>query len=135
MDLNAFAMLLRSLSPLLRAGEQWRWTSPSARAFSGAVIGSEPDRTSEAFKDNDARMRKLVDKLRSRVDTVVKGGGDKAIQRHKDRGKLVARDRIDQLLDPASPFLELSQMAGFKLYGKEEVPAGGIVTGIGRVKG
>ena len=50
-------------------------------------------------------------------------------------GKLVARDRIDRLLDPGSPFLELSQLAAFHLYGKEEVPAGGIVTGVGRVSG
>ena len=50
-------------------------------------------------------------------------------------GKLVARDRINRLLDPGSPFLELSQLAAYQLYGKEEVPAGGIVTGIGRVSG
>jgi 3-methylcrotonyl-CoA carboxylase beta subunit len=50
-------------------------------------------------------------------------------------GKLVARDRIDRLLDPGSPFLELSQLAAFNLYGKEEVPAGGIITGVGRVSG
>lgn len=50
-------------------------------------------------------------------------------------GKLVVRDRINRLLDPGSPFLELSQLAAFQLYGKEDVPAGGIVTGIGRVSG
>ena len=50
-------------------------------------------------------------------------------------GKLVARDRINALIDPGSSFLELSQLAGYKLYGEEEVPAGGIVAGIGRVRG
>merc|ERR1719489_352313 len=57
------------------------------------------------------------------------------MERHTSRGKLVARDRINLLLDPGSPFLELSQLAGYALYGKEEVPAGGIVTGVGRVSG
>ena len=50
-------------------------------------------------------------------------------------GKLVARDRIQKLLDPGSTFLELSQLAAFKLYGDENVPAGGIITGIGKVRG
>ena len=128
-------------------------------------------------------MQALVDKLRARIDKVVEGGGEKAIQRHTARGlynlclksrhqcgalilnqtftivlsvhlvanfskavfsaetiiflegKLVARDRINALVDPGSSFLELSQLAGYKLYGEEEVPAGGIVAGIGRVRG
>merc|ERR1719499_1924637 len=80
-------------------------------------------------------MQALVDKLRGRIDKVVEGGGEKAIQRHTVRGKLVARDRINALIDPGSSFLELSQLAGYKLYGEEEVPAGGIVAGIGRVRG
>ncbi len=80
-------------------------------------------------------MQGLVAKLSSRVSKITAGGGDQAIERHVGRGKLVARDRINQLLDPGSPFLELSQLAGFRLYGKEEVPAGGIITGIGRIKG
>lgn len=50
-------------------------------------------------------------------------------------GKLVARDRIDLLVDPSTPFLELSQLAAYEMYGKEEVPAGGIITGIGRIRG
>jgi len=65
----------------------------------------------------------------------VQGGGPKAVERHTSKGKLLARERIDLLLDPGSPFLELSQLAGHALYGKEEVPAGGIVTGVGRVSG
>lgn len=63
------------------------------------------------------------------------GGGEKARQRQLTRNKMLPRDRINTLLDPESPFLELSQMAGYQLYGKEEVPAGGIITGIGRVAG
>lgn len=80
-------------------------------------------------------MQILVDELNSRIAHIVRGGGEKAIERHTSRGKLVARDRIDRLLDPGSPFLELSQLAAFNLYGKEEVPAGGIITGVGRVSG
>merc|ERR1719220_610466 len=81
------------------------------------------------------RMQKLVDKLQSRVNVIAKGGGEKAIARHTSRGKLVARDRIQRLLDPGSSFLELSALAAFKLYGSEDVPAGGIITGIGKVRG
>merc|ERR1719225_470953 len=81
------------------------------------------------------RMQKLVDKLQSRVNVIMKGGGEKAVARHTSRGKLVARDRIQKLLDPGSTFLELSQLAAFKLYKDEDVPAGGIITGIGHVRG
>jgi len=80
-------------------------------------------------------MAALVEELKSKVGVVVEGGGAKAIERHTSKGKLLARDRINLLLDPGSPFLELSQLAGFGLYGKEEVPAGGIITGVGRVSG
>jgi len=100
-----------------------------------AVIGSVPDRTDPGFVDNESRMTKLVAELQSKVEKIVQGGGPKAIERHTSRGKLVARERINMLLDPGSPFLELSQLAGFNLYGKEEVPAGGIITGVGRVSG
>jgi len=101
----------------------------------GCVIGSNPDRNSDSFKDNETRMQKIVDKLKSRVDVIVKGGGEKAIARHTSRGKLVARDRIQRLLDPGSTFLELSALAAYKLYKDEDVPAGGIITGIGKIRG
>jgi len=100
-----------------------------------ATIGSEPDRSDPGFQDNHSRMANLVTELKDNISVVVQGGGEKAIERHTSRGKLVARDRIDLLLDPGSPFLELSQLAGYKLYGKESVPAGGIITGVGRVSG
>jgi len=80
-------------------------------------------------------MQNLVGKLNSRVNVILKGGGEKAVARHTSRGKLVARDRIQRLLDPGSSFLEFSQLAAYKLYGEEEVPAGGIITGIGKVRG
>ena len=92
-------------------------------------------RSDHEFTDNQARMSALVEELRSKISTITAGGGEKAVERHTSRGKLFVRDRINSLLDPGSPFLELSQLAGYKLYGKEEVPAGGVVTGVGRVSG
>jgi len=100
-----------------------------------AVIGSAPDRSDASFQENHDGMSRLVGELKSKVGTIVQGGGAKAVERHTSRGKLVARERINLLMDPGSPFLELSQLAGYQLYKGEEVPAGGIVTGIGRVKG
>ncbi len=80
-------------------------------------------------------MESVVSELRTTITKITAGGGAKAIERHTSKGKLLVRQRIDALLDPGSPFLELSQLAGYNLYGDEEVPAGGIVTGIGRVSG
>jgi len=102
---------------------------------SAAVIGSTPNKNDAEFKENDTRMRSLVSELKGKIGHIVEGGGAKAVERHTSRGKLLARERINRLLDPSSPFLELSQLAAFKLYGKEEVPAAGIITGIGRVSG
>lgn len=102
---------------------------------SASVVGSDPDRNSADFNENERRMQILVNELKEKISVIRRGGGEKAIERHTSRGKLVARERIDRLLDAGSPFLELSQLAGYHLYGKEEVPAGGIITGIGRVQG
>ena len=80
-------------------------------------------------------MAELVTELKGKIGSIAQGGGEKAVERHTGRGKLFVRDRINSLLDPGSPFLELSQLAGYQLYGKEEVPAGGVVTGVGHVSG
>uniref|UniRef100_A0A8C7FF96 methylcrotonoyl-CoA carboxylase n=1 Tax=Oncorhynchus kisutch TaxID=8019 RepID=A0A8C7FF96_ONCKI len=80
-------------------------------------------------------MQVLVDELKGRSEKIKLGGGERARKLHISRGKLLPRERIDRLLDPGSPFLEFSQFAAYELYGKEEVPAGGIITGIGRVSG
>ena len=80
-------------------------------------------------------MAELVSELKGKIGSITQGGGPKAVERHTGRGKLFVRARITSLLDPGSPFLELSQLAGYQLYGKEEVPAGGVVTGVGRVSG
>lgn len=70
-----------------------------------------------AFQENKVAMDGLVARLRQLIATAVRGGGDKAIKRHRERGKLLPRERIDALLDPGSPFLELSQLAGHNMYG------------------
>ncbi|MCB8957695.1 MAG: methylcrotonoyl-CoA carboxylase [Nocardioides sp.] len=81
-------------------------------------------------------MRELVDELRGRLAVVRQGGSEAARRKHTDRGKLLVRDRVDRLLDPGSPFLELSPLAAYGMYGGDTaVPAAGVVTGIGRVNG
>ncbi len=98
------------------------------------VLRSAANPRGEEFAANAAVMRALVDDLRARVAEVEQGGGETARKRHLGRGKLLPRDRVAGLIDPGSPFLELSQLAAFEMYGGE-VPGAGIVTGIGRVSG
>lgn len=107
--------------------------SSTSYAF-GHVIENTIETNSDEFKDNARRMDVLTNKLRTDVDRIKQGGGEEARKRHLSRNKLLPRDRIDSLLDPGSPFLELSQFAGYELY-EDDVPAGGIITGIGRVSG
>ena len=96
----------------------------------GTLVGLE----SEDFKENAEAYRELLEELRDRTQEARRGGGQKARKRHEERGKLLVRDRIDRLLDPNTAFLELSPLAAFGMY-DGEVPAAGIVTGIGRVSG
>ena len=79
-------------------------------------------------------LRDLADELRDRLAVVRQGGSEAARTRHTERGKLLVRDRVDRLLDPGSPFLELSPLAAYEMYGGA-VPSAGIVTGVGRVSG
>ncbi len=92
------------------------------------------DVRSAEFASNCASNEALVEDLKARVAGVSGGGGEKARAKHVARGKLLVRDRIRELLDPGSPFLEFSQLAAHGLYG-EEIASAGIVTGIGRVAG
>jgi 3-methylcrotonyl-CoA carboxylase beta subunit/propionyl-CoA carboxylase len=86
------------------------------------------------FQANRARMQQLVAELRDRTARARDGGGAKYLERHRAQGKLPVRDRLGQLLDPGSPFLELSALAAFDLY-DGDAPGAGLVTGIGRVSG
>eukprot|EP01117_Protostelium_nocturnum_P000819 TRINITY_DN1101_c0_g1_i1.p1 TRINITY_DN1101_c0_g1~~TRINITY_DN1101_c0_g1_i1.p1 ORF type:complete len:593 (+),score=230.53 TRINITY_DN1101_c0_g1_i1:232-1779(+) len=79
-------------------------------------------------------MKKVVSDLKQHINVVKLGGDEKTRQRHVSKGKLLPRERVNNLLDPGSPFLELSQLAGHKVY-EEDVPAAGIITGIGRISG
>jgi len=97
-------------------------------------IQSRVNARSEEFLANAARMEGLVGDLRDRLEEIRQGGGKKYQERHQSRGKLLVRDRINALVDPGSPFLELSQLAAREVYG-ENVAAAGIITGIGRVAG
>ncbi|XP_066097662.1 methylcrotonoyl-CoA carboxylase beta chain, mitochondrial isoform X2 [Saccopteryx bilineata] len=122
-------------SALWRCG---RAAAPRPRAYHGdsvAALGTQPDSGSAVYQENYEQMKALVKQLHERAQKIRRGGSEKARQLHISRGKLLARERVDGLLDPGSPFLELSQFAGYQLYGNEEVPAGGIITGIGRVSG
>jgi acetyl-CoA carboxylase carboxyltransferase component len=88
----------------------------------------------EAFEGRRARMEALLAELRERTALVARGGGEKALERHRARGKLTARERIDRLVDPGSAFLELNALAAWDLY-DGEAPSAGIVTGIGVIEG
>jgi acetyl-CoA carboxylase carboxyltransferase component len=98
------------------------------------VLPTQVQPQSPAFQENAAAFRVLVEELKQRLARVREGGGAAARERHTSRGKLLVRDRIERLLDPDTPFLELSPLAGWELY-EDDVPAGGIVTGIGVVHG
>src|ERR1700704_2246715 len=98
------------------------------------AIPSSIDRRSEAFRANDQAMRAVVADLSDKSAAIARGGDEPSRQRHLGRGKLLARERIRVLLDPGSPFLELSAFAAYEMY-DGAVPAAGIVTGIGRIAG
>jgi 3-methylcrotonyl-CoA carboxylase beta subunit len=97
------------------------------------VLTSRPQRD-ERFERRAALMTTLVAELRERSAAVAMGGGEKATERHRGRGKLTARERIDRLVDPGTAFLELNALAAWELY-DGQAPAAGIVTGIGVVEG
>ncbi|MEH6609746.1 MAG: carboxyl transferase domain-containing protein [Halioglobus sp.] len=98
------------------------------------VLHSKLNTRDAAFVANRENMQEQVDDLRAVVERIHLGGGEKARERHQARGKLLPRERLNALLDPGSPFLELSQLAAYKVY-DDDVPGAGIITGIGRVAG
>ncbi|MGC5563214.1 carboxyl transferase domain-containing protein [Streptomyces sp. FR-108] len=97
-------------------------------------LHSAADPASEAWRNNEAAHRALVDELRHKLAAARLGGGERARARHTARGKLLPRDRVDTLLDPGSPFLELAPLAADGLY-EGQAPAAGVIAGIGRVAG
>ncbi|MEU3991361.1 methylcrotonoyl-CoA carboxylase [Streptomyces platensis] len=98
------------------------------------VLGSTADPASDSWRANEAAHRELAAQLREKLAAARLGGGEKARARHTARGKLLPRDRVDALLDPGSPFLELAPLAADGMYGGA-APAAGVIAGIGRVSG
>jgi len=98
------------------------------------VLQSKVRTNSDDFKANLKAMNLVIADLEKVVQSIKMGGGERAREKHLSRGKLLPRERIRQLLDPGSPFLEFSQMAGYGLY-DDPIPAGGIIAGIGRIQG
>jgi 3-methylcrotonyl-CoA carboxylase beta subunit len=102
--------------------------------MSAPVLDAKLSPESETFRANAAHNRALAERLRADVAKAALGGNDKSRDRHSARGKLLPRDRVERLLDPGSPFLEIGQLAAFDLY-HGEVPGAGLIAGIGRVSG
>jgi acetyl-CoA carboxylase carboxyltransferase component len=98
------------------------------------ILDTRIERETADFQANRERMEGLVAELRERTASAAEGGGPEAVERHRSRGKMLARERIDMLVDPGSAFLELNALAAWNLY-EGDAPAAGIVTGIALVDG
>jgi acetyl-CoA carboxylase carboxyltransferase component len=99
-----------------------------------AVLATAVERDSDVFSRRRQRMEELVAELRERTAAVAQGGGEQSLERHRSRGKLPARERVDRLCDPDTAFLELSALAAWDMY-DGQAPGAGIVTGIAVVEG
>ncbi|PWY96434.1 3-methylcrotonyl-CoA carboxylase, subunit beta [Aspergillus sclerotioniger CBS 115572] len=99
-----------------------------------SVLPTAVDTSSSDFKDNAQQMQELLDRMTNLHSTISQGGPQKAKDKHLARGKMLPRDRVTALIDPGTSFLELSPLAGHEVY-CDDVPAGGIITGIGTVEG
>ncbi|MBB5417916.1 3-methylcrotonyl-CoA carboxylase beta subunit [Paraburkholderia atlantica] len=98
------------------------------------IIESKLNPRSDDFRANAAALEALVADLRAKIEQLAQGGGQAARDKHTSRGKLLPRDRISYLLDPGTPFLELSQLAAYGMY-NDDAPGAGVITGIGRIAG
>lgn len=97
-------------------------------------IISKINTSSVEFLENKIAMDALVSDLKEKIEKIALGGTEKSRKRHLSRGKILPRERVERLLDPGTPFLELSQMAAYECY-DDDIPGAGIITGIGRVGG
>ena len=98
------------------------------------ILGTQLNPRSADFLANAAAMQTVVDDLRARCAQVAQGGGEAARAKHVARGKLLPRERVQRLLDPGTPFLELAPLAALNMYGND-APGAGLIAGIGRVNG
>lgn len=100
-----------------------------------SVLPTAVDTSSPEYRENSQQMQELLDRMSSLHAKIAQGGSQKARDKHVARGKMLPRDRVSALIDPGTSFLELSPLAGHEVYEGEDVPAGGIITGIGTVEG
>ncbi|RBR26490.1 uncharacterized protein FIESC28_00676 [Fusarium coffeatum] len=109
--------------------------TPPHQANAISRIQTVVDPSSEEFKENERQMSEVMSRMQELARKIQKGGSEKARQKHIERKKMLPRDRVTALIDPGTTFMELSPMAGYDLYPEAEVPAGGIITGVGVVEG
>ena len=139
--------LLRSLCRVLReptslpSRSHLRVRARSAATFTHprhaqaiSVLPTLVDKTSQEYKDNATQVNAIMAKYADLHQKISNGGPQKARDKHVQRGKMLARDRVTALVDPGSPFLELSPLAAHEVY-EDEIPAAGVVAGIGTVEG
>ncbi|WND02539.1 carboxyl transferase domain-containing protein [Temperatibacter marinus] len=98
------------------------------------TIGTSVNKNDPSFLTNQQFMQELVDDLKSKIETIKRGGHERAREKHLSRGKLLPRERVEKLLDPGTAFLEIGQLAAFNMY-DADIPAAGVIAGIGRVSG
>ncbi|KAJ6001952.1 hypothetical protein N7522_007179 [Penicillium canescens] len=144
-------LVLRSLSSRLgRTYQQKAFTLPNItrpayrtvasythphHASALSILPTAVDTSSPDYLENSQQMQELLDKMSTLHSKIALGGTEKAREKHISRGKMLPRDRISALVDPGTSFMELSALAGHGVYENEDVPAGGIITGIGSVSG
>ncbi|KAI8682925.1 hypothetical protein LRP88_05108 [Fusarium phalaenopsidis] len=109
--------------------------TPPHQANAISRLQSVVDPSSDEFKENERQMSEVMSRMQELTRKIQQGGSEKARQKHLARKKMLPRDRVTALIDPGTTFLELSPMAGYELYPEAEVPAGGIITGVGVVEG
>lgn len=126
----------RSTFPSLRTTSRSVATHcPPHQANAISVLPTLVDQSSEEYKENAKQMGEVVAKLEQLTKKIHQGGPPKAREKHIARKKMLPRDRVAALIDPGTSFLELSTLAGHEMYPEAEVPAGGIITGVGVIEG
>ncbi|RDA89667.1 hypothetical protein CP533_2950 [Ophiocordyceps camponoti-saundersi (nom. inval.)] len=125
-------LLLLLPTPLRRSASR---LTPSHQASTASRLPSTIDPSSPDFRHNAQQMTQLMDHMQELTRKAQLGGSESSRARHVGRNRMLPRDRIAALLDPGSSFLELSPLAGHELYPEADVPAGGIITGVGQVEG
>ncbi|KAF4949455.1 hypothetical protein FGADI_8907 [Fusarium gaditjirri] len=131
-------LLGRQLSRRTQISSQKRAVAnltPTHQANAISRIQTNVDPSSDEFKENEKQMSEVMSRMQELSRKIQQGGPEKARQKHIARKKMLPRDRVTALIDPGTTFMELSPMAGHELYPEAEVPAGGIITGVGVVEG